>query len=99
MAALTSGSPVYLRPTGASAMPRISMTSAGAPYAHYANSFFALKNWDFCRKVTFLDGIKDLAISDVNAVLHGDIEDDQQQEPDRGDPRDAVSSFAPESAA
>ena len=38
-------------------------------------------------------------IPDVNAVLHGDIEDDQQQEPNRGDPRDAVSSFARESAA
>jgi hypothetical protein len=47
----------------------------------------------------FLDGVEDRAIPDVDAVLEADIGDDQEQQPDREQPRQPVAVFAPIAAA
>ena len=48
--------------------------------------------------IAFLNRVKDLPIPDVDAVLHGDIEDDEKQQSDNTDPRDLLAGFSPEAA-
>ena len=50
------------------------------------------------RGIALLDGIEDRAVPDVDAVLKADIADDQQQQPDRKCPRQAVAAPAPKTA-
>ena len=45
--------------------------------------------------IALLDGVEDRAIPDIDAVLKADIGDDQEQQPDRKQPRQPVAASAP----
>ena len=45
--------------------------------------------------IALLDGVEDRAIPDIDAVLKADIGDDQDQQPDRKQPRQPVAASAP----
>src|SRR5262249_16033892 len=51
---------------------------------------------EYSRGIAFLDGIKDIAIPDIDPVFPDDVKDDQHQKPDGADPADSVPAVSPE---